>query len=47
MKSKFFNNFYKSLEREVSPDYVKDLKKMIENHELDEDSLEKLIEEVI
>lgn len=47
MKNEFLNDFYKSLEGEVSPDYVKNLKKLIRKHELSEDSLEKLIEEVI
>ncbi|WP_405268061.1 hypothetical protein [Methanobrevibacter sp.] len=47
MKTEFFNDFYRSLQEEVSPEYVKSLKKLIELQQLTEDELEQLIQEVI
>lgn len=47
MKTEFINDFYKTLEEKTNPTYIKSLKKLIDSDELSEDSLEKLIQEVI
>lgn len=47
MKTEFINDFYKTLEEKTNPTYTKALKKLIDSEELTEDSLEKLIREVI
>lgn len=47
MKTKLLNDFYECLEEELNIDYVNALKELINTDKLDEDSLEKLIKEVI
>lgn len=47
MKTEFFNDFYNTLEKETTPDYVKSLKKLIDSKEITEDELKNLISEVI
>ena len=46
MKNEFLKDYYKSLEDEVNSEYVNSLKKLIEDEELNVDSLESLIKEV-